>query len=146
MPVIRIDDEVMRELQSRAVNMGLVFGQPNQVLRGVLGLDDAVDRPEDAKPQPMPGGRRVTGRILLREHKDLAQDMKPYADRDGIFYEWPKMFPAILFDSRGYLIFRSEQALLDAEAYVRLYPDKRKISVRDGISSMPGYVTCRHDH
>ena len=88
----------------------------------------------------------MTGRNLLREHKDLLQDMKPYADRDGIFYEWPKMFPAILFDSCGYLIFSSEQALFDAEVYVRLYPDKRKISARDDISSMPGYVNCRHNH
>ena len=146
MPVIRIDDEVMRELQSQAIKMGLVFGQPNQVLRRVLGLDDIPDQAAAKGAQQMSPVRRVTGKSLLREHEDLPQDMKPYADRDGIFYEWPREFPAVLFDNGGYLIFRSEQAMLDVEAYVRLYPDKRKISVRDGISSMPRYVDCGHEH
>jgi len=38
-PVIRIDDQVMEELKKKAVNMGLVFGTPNEVLRDMLGLD-----------------------------------------------------------------------------------------------------------
>ena len=38
-PVIRIDDEVMGELEKRAVHLGLVFGTPNATLRRVLGLD-----------------------------------------------------------------------------------------------------------
>jgi len=37
-PVIRIDDQVMEELQKRAVQLGLVFGTPNEVLRRVFQL------------------------------------------------------------------------------------------------------------
>lgn len=154
MPVIRIDDDVMRELQSHAVSMRLVFGQPNQVLRRVLGLDE---NPEQAAtrtglPQPPTTGvqqvspaRRVSGKSLLREHEDLPQGMRPYTDRDGVFYEWPRGFPAVLFDRGGYLIFPSEQAMLNAQG-PRLYPDTHKISVPDGISSIPKYVGCEHDH
>ncbi len=39
-PVMRIDDEVRQELEKRAVELGLIFGTPNQVLRVVLGLDE----------------------------------------------------------------------------------------------------------
>jgi hypothetical protein len=42
-PVIRIDDEVMGELKRRAVDLGLIFGTPNEVLRGILGLDNEGD-------------------------------------------------------------------------------------------------------
>ncbi len=38
-PVIRIDDEVMKALKKRAVELGLVFEPPNTTLRIVLGLD-----------------------------------------------------------------------------------------------------------
>jgi len=38
-PVIRIDDQVMEELKKRAVNLGLVFGTPNEVLRAIFTLD-----------------------------------------------------------------------------------------------------------
>ncbi|MDP3880386.1 MAG: hypothetical protein U1D67_09130 [Dehalococcoidia bacterium] len=37
-PVIRIDDQVMDELKKRAVEFGLVFNTPNEVLRVLLGL------------------------------------------------------------------------------------------------------------
>ena len=37
-PVIRIDDEVMDKLKKRAIDLGLVFSTPNEVLRAVLGL------------------------------------------------------------------------------------------------------------
>ena len=37
-PVIRIDDEVMNELKKRAVDLGLVFSTPNEVLKAVLKL------------------------------------------------------------------------------------------------------------
>ncbi|MDO8806619.1 MAG: hypothetical protein Q7R35_19575, partial [Elusimicrobiota bacterium] len=38
-PVIRIDAEVMSELEKRAIMLRKVFGTPNDVLRGILGLD-----------------------------------------------------------------------------------------------------------
>ena len=148
MPVIRIDEEVLRELQRRAIEMDLVFGQPNQVLRRVLGIDNISiqQTTKGAREMTSTSIRRMTGKSLLREHEDLPQTFRAYADRDGIFYEWPKEFPAVLFDSGGYAIFRSEQAMLDSERYIRLYPEKRKISVRDGINSLPTYVECDHSH
>ena len=48
MPVIRIDDDVLGELQSRAVEFNLVFGTPNQVLRQILGLE----RPKEVNDMP----------------------------------------------------------------------------------------------
>ncbi len=42
-PVIRIDDEVMDALKKRAVDLGLVFSTPNEVLRAVLGIDRQDD-------------------------------------------------------------------------------------------------------
>ena len=146
MPVIRIDEEVMRELQRKAIDMNLVFGQPNQVLRRVLGLDDKSQGHSEKGVQQMTTVRRVTGKSLLRQHPEIPQEMRPYSDRDGIFYDWPKEFPAVLFDSGGYVIYRSEQDMLDSERYIRLYPDTSKISVRDGISSLPTYEECDHDH
>ena len=146
MPVIRIDEEVMRELQRHAVEMNLVFGQPNQVLRRIFGLEDKPQESSGKGVQQMTTVRRVTGKSLLRQHQEIPQDMRPYSDRDGIFYDWPKAFPTVLFDSGGYVVFRTEQAMLDYERYIRLYPEKLKISVRDGISSLPNYVECAHSH
>ncbi len=162
-PVIRIDDEVLKELQSHAVRWGLVFGQPNQVLRRMLGLDVGRDQPKDAQPmsstddpirpsdvrlgaESKPRHRRVTGGSLLREHPDLPQGFRPYSDRDGRFYEWPTEFPAILFDEGGYVILKTEQSMLDAGQYLDPNPHSRKVHVRDGISSAPGYVACPHHH
>ena len=162
MPVIRIDDNVMRELESHAVKGGLVFGTPNQVLRNILGLDGQANEPREPEPEPRTDSLtleskglptttnqlpniRVTGRRLLREHKDLPQDIKPYSDRDGVFYEWPKDFPAILFDSGGYVIFRTEGCML-TNPHLRSYSDKRKVNIRNGISTMPYYVRCPHTH
>ena len=43
-PVIRIDDEVLDKLKKRAVELGLVFGTPNEVLRNILDLDKQADK------------------------------------------------------------------------------------------------------
>ncbi|MBM3926814.1 MAG: hypothetical protein FJ320_12760 [SAR202 cluster bacterium] len=37
-PVIRIDEEVQKELEARAMRFGMVFSTPNEVLRRVLEL------------------------------------------------------------------------------------------------------------
>jgi len=42
-PVIRIDDEVMNELKKRAIEFGLVFSTPNEVIRALLGLHKQDD-------------------------------------------------------------------------------------------------------
>ena len=163
MTVIRIDDEVMHELRKHAVKLDLVFSNPNQVLRRILGLDRRHNQEPRVQPisptlvstqrldTPLPGKsqspiRRVTGKRLLREHQDLPQDMRPYADRDGIFYEWPKSFPAILFDDGGFVIFKTEDSMVNAGLYLTAYTDTRLVSVPQGISSMPGYVRCGHNH
>ena len=160
-PVIRIDEEVMRELENRAITWRRVFVSPNQILRRLLRLDDGSDQlgsSRPASPSPTPDQppvvqRRVTrrplrvqGGRLLALHSELrGQGLKPHADRDGGFYEWPRRFPAILFDQAGYVIFKTEESMLTANQYLTAYPETRKVHVRDGIRSLPGYVTCPPD-
>ena len=158
MPTIRIDHDVMGALQERAVKEGLVFGSPNQVLRVVLGLDFQTGKVEGVRlpinqvnqtqlrNPAQPRTRRVTGRRVLRAHEDLPQNLRPYSDRDGTFYEWPVDFPAILFNNGGYIIFDTEESLRRADGYLTLYPDTRKIHVQETIGSIPGYVKCDHNH
>lgn len=52
MPVIRIDDEVMREIKKQASKLDLVFSTPNDVLRRMLGLDGKVKAATVAKAPP----------------------------------------------------------------------------------------------
>ena len=152
MTTIRIDKEVMQELQRHAVHEGLVFGSPNQVLRRILKLDEGHEKTIGVQsmasalnPTQTPL-RRVTGKRILREHPDLPQDLRPYSDREGIFYEWPKEFPAILFDDGGYVIFNTEASMEDANQYLTMYLKTRKVSVHGTISSIPSYVSCDHVH
>ena len=64
--VIRVDDDVMEELERRAIELGLVFHTPNDVLRAVL-LDEARlnERPQGgtlAIAESRPGsGNNVIG-------------------------------------------------------------------------------------
>ena len=166
MRTIRIDEQVMNELENRAVKAGLVFGSPNQVMRLVLGLDGS-DGPEqdeqdkvalsDGGPQhdnnhsrsePRRSRRRVTGRRLLRSHDSLDQNLAAYADRDGFFYEWPKRFPAVLFDQDGYIVFKSETHLSNSGSRLQLYRETKKIQAQGcgGISALRDYVQCGHKH
>lgn len=160
MPTIRIDDEVMRGLQHRAYEEGLVFGNPNQVLRLILGLDDGEGQSKgfgttmeestnaSASLPVRTGRRRVTGRSLLRLHPSLSQDLRAYSDREGLFYEWPRDWPAILFDSNGYIIYDTEDDLLRHGQFLYLYRDTMKINAQahGGISKLRGYVKCCHSH
>ena len=163
MRTIRIDDQVMNELEKRAVEEGLVFGSPNQVMRLVLGLDgsdgpvgDEVTKSEGTMPtskdqshsEPRQPRRRVTGRSLLRSHESLDQNIAAYADREGLFYEWPKRFPAVLFDQDGYVLFNSETHLSTYDSRLQLYQETEKIQAQacGGISALQGYVRCDHKH
>ena len=160
MQTIRVDDEVMRELQRRAYKGGLVFGSPNQALRLILELDNSRDESKEtgskmAESAHTPtvlsldvGRRRVTGKRLLRSHENLPQDMRAYSDRDGLFYEWPRSFPAILFDSSGYIVYESEDHLRRHSRFLQLYPETRKINAQahGGISRIPGYERCCDSH
>jgi len=162
MPEIQIDDEVMQRLEAIAIEKGLVFGTPNAVLRISLGIDNhpgnqkevesvlpVISQGEDSnisRPvRELSPTRRVTGRSLMKQHQDLDQQLKPYADRDGAFYQWPQSFPAVLFDKAGYVIFRSKQSMVD-NPLVSSYPDTQKIHIQKGISSLSGYVKCNHSH
>ena len=44
-PTIRIDEQVMQELKKRAVDIGMVFRTPNEVLREILGLSKGESFP-----------------------------------------------------------------------------------------------------
>ena len=161
MPTIRVDNEVMQELQQRAYREGLVFGSPNQVLRLVLELDSrngvsgrvaqlSEGGSVSARETPSAGERRrrVTGRSLLRSHVKLPQNLRAYSDREGCFYEWPRSFPAILFDRTGYRILETEEDMRKQSQFLYLYPETLKINAQaqGGISSIPGYVQCCNSH
>lgn len=63
MPVLRVDEDVLIELQRRAVDLGLVFGTPNQGLKEVLGLQRRTDRNDisnEGSPSESPDRKQVT--------------------------------------------------------------------------------------
>ena len=63
MPVLRVDEDVLIELQRRAVDSGLVFGTPNQGLKEVLGLQRRTDRNDisnEGSPSESPDRKQVT--------------------------------------------------------------------------------------
>lgn len=45
-PVIRVDDQVVDELNKRAIRLGTAFVTPNDILRIILGLDSDTHKPE----------------------------------------------------------------------------------------------------
>ena len=159
MPTIRIDDAVMQELEKRAVQMNLVFGSPNQVLRMLLRVDTeskeaAMSEPASTKPAQREerssaapihrsGGERMTGRRLLSQHRELPRSIRPYADREGKFYEWPRDFPAVLFDKNGYVVFQDEADMLSS-SNILAYPETSKVVFRSRIASLPRYKPCSH--
>ena len=161
MPVIRIDDEVMSRLQARAVKDGLVFSTPNAVIRILLDETSnnskethltlsSPSQTEEANvslpKRDQSSAHRLNGRTLLQQHKDLSQRLRAHAHIDGTFYKWPDSFPAILFDNSGYVIFRSEESMINSHPKVTSHPESRKVNVRKSISSLPTYVKCAHSH
>ncbi len=132
--VIRIDDEVERELMNRAVTFDMVFGTPNDVLRLILGLDDhkGMDEGEPTVAK-QPNGRR-TGEKLARE---WTVDVSHALYREsGDWYHHIRAFPGAYFDRNGYVVFRSR-----AEYEACTYLDHGiTVHVPGGISSIPGYV------
>ena len=163
-PVIRVDDEVQRELEKRAYEMRLVFGTPNQVLRSILGLDgqqeerstqimEAATQPTSPMLSPMKENpelseiprRRGLGRHLLKEHQLEPSISKGYYDREGGFYQFPKQFPAVLFDSEGYVIFKTAVSMLNSP-HIVANTKTEKVNVPNKINSIPEYVRCSHTH
>ena len=51
--VIRIDDQVMKELHNKAISLGLVFPTPNEVLRVILELDTSPNALSDQGEENM---------------------------------------------------------------------------------------------
>ena len=103
---------------------------------------------DQSHSEPRQPRRRVTGRSLLRSHESLDQNIAAYADREGLFYEWPKRFPAVLFDQDGYVLFNSETHLSTYDSRLQLYQETEKIQAQacGGISALQGYVRCDHKH
>ena len=147
MPVIRIDDELYKWLQERAVAFE---DTPNDVIKRELGLDRfASPQPEKDrgdipnKPRPATDGvaassRRVTARTLIRDWDlDTKHGVKQGRyHRDGHFFENLTEFPGALMDPRGYVIFESDEEFRNCEdVSVEI-----KTNVRGGISHLSGYV------
>ena len=163
MPTIRIDDDVMRDLQRRALDLGLVFRTPNDVLRSVLGLDEktASARSADARSTdhdaaaatrsaagstPIRRTRTASGSVLLRQHQEageiLSEVKRGLYHRDGRGFAQSSEYPVAYFDPGGYVIINSEQDI-SGNAKIEVGAN---VSVRDGIKSLPGYVRCAHSH
>ena len=82
-PVIRVDDEVQRELEERAYEMRLVFGTPNQVLRSILGLDGHEDLSPPAETEPLNKSAQLQP-IVRNLMKTLLEDQPAFLDHTDI--------------------------------------------------------------
>jgi 5-methylcytosine-specific restriction enzyme A len=58
-----------------------------------------------------------------------------YGHVKGSWYHPLKKFPGAYFDGDGYIVFQNEKDFRECE---RLVPDRKTITVRGGLSSMPG--------
>lgn len=138
MPVLRVDDEVWVWLQRNAKPFE---DTPNSVLRRVAGLDSAQDR--RARSVPVKSAKRSqinrrqrsnTGRALNNTWKVGARHALYHID--GSYYNHLRQFPGALFDSRGYLLFKTERDYRESP-YLQ---HGQQLHVPGGISSVPGYV------
>ena len=71
MPTIRVDNQVMEALKLRAVQEGLVFGTPNEVLRSVLLLGPEPLRKQEEAPVPQHYLDIELGMMRAREEYNL---------------------------------------------------------------------------
>ena len=147
MPVIRIDDEVWNWLKGIAEPL---VDTPNSVLRRLAGLDQAKgnpNMPSEEVPQQKDEGngggvkRRPTSPIKTGFGRDLNKRFGVGANHalyreTGDWYEELREFPGALFDANGYILFRT------ADEYERMpgLRHGRKLSIKSGISSLPGYI------
>jgi len=135
-PIIRIDDEVYNWLQAQAIPFN---DTPNSVLRKIAGLGKAGETLKNTRSpgcgkdysgrrQPMARGNQLIERWGIPVRKALFH-------REGKFYEHLTRFPAALCDPNGYVVFETEHEYRNCQ---RLNLGK-KVNVRGGISSIPGY-------
>ena len=154
MPTIRIDKDVYEWLKSQAVPFE---DSPNSVLRRLAGLDnqesEKIQPPMNEphlKVQPPQGELKMTSPITTAPKRPLSGkilkerwnvDVKHALYHwEGTFYQHLERFPGALFDIKGYVIFETREAY-ENSPYLSI-GDKR-LNVRDGISSMPGYKRMR---
>ncbi len=146
-PTIRIDDQVYFWLQKNAKPFE---DTPNSVLRRVAGLEESSPSTtsNNSKEKKMiantPQSRGVStykpGRIGL-SGKQLNKKWGVGArhalfNKDGAFYENLKEFPGALFDTKGYLLFRTEEEYRQ-NPHLKI---TKKTNVNYDIASIPGYV------
>lgn len=77
---------------------------------------------------------RITGKALNAKWRVGAKHAL-YLEH-GNWYHPLRRFPGALFDANGYVIFQTEQDFKDSP-YLKI---RKRVHVRHGISSLPGYV------
>ncbi len=82
-------------------------------------------------------GKQLTGKYFARLWKVDA--LHALYHQDGTFYENLREFPGALFDSNGYIVFKTEREYVSC-AYLSI---GQKLNVHGGISSVPGYQRMR---
>lgn len=93
------------------------------------------DLVQGTNPQQL--GKRVTGKLLTRLWSVGARHAL-YRE-DGRWYHHLVQFPGALFDSSGYVLFRTREDY-EQSAYLHHGAD---LHVPGGICAMPGYVKVR---
>ena len=71
---------------------------------------------------------------------------RAYSDLDGIWYERPKSYPAILFDDQGYVILGTKEELNTALRRMGQGINTRQINLPRSIKSLKLYRRCYHSH
>jgi len=74
------------------------------------------------------------------KHTGLAASHSLYRE-DGLWYHHLKLFPGILFDADGYVIFSNQEEYL-SNPYLQHAKD---LHVKGGISKIPGYIPFTED-
>ena len=99
MPIARLDDEVFEQLKKRAVEEGLVFGSPNDVLRVILGLNYSVEGTATEAPRVPMRSRVPTVQILIDtlvpRLLDFAEELTFEKSKTGRWVGKPDNFVAI---------------------------------------------------
>jgi 5-methylcytosine-specific restriction protein A len=81
--------------------------------------------------------RGITGK--LRNHEWKVNALHALYREDGRWYHQLERFPGALFDSRGYVLFRTREEYLRCP-YLAI---GNEVNVRGGISAIPGYIRMR---
>ena len=163
MPNIQIDDDVLQELQNRAIRSGRMHWSANDVLRTILRLDtgsSSTSLAAGAAPRDGIGAnqrltrtrrrRTADGGKLLQEH--IGDDTIKENVRRGYYqakgqnfaksFVESQVYPVALFDPNGYVIINSAKDIQKSPSI----EIGANLNVRRGISNLPGYVHCDHIH